>query len=184
MKGRSVAMKTKLERCGALGMFVLLAVSGSGSALAGEAIPRSLYVPVAFRSCEHLAGTTLFIGDQPVGSLPTERIFVFTYYPNLKRLEPAFTELRIEGVRSDDGSPFLGRLAVDPTAISTAEERIDLDFERAQKQLTYRIDVRYEKVSVVIRCEATCGHADDATTTASLEATPASGEVDSHDPPH
>ena len=174
MKGRSVAMKTKLERCGALGMFVLLAVSGSGSALAGEtkAIPRSLYVPVAFRSCEHLAGTTLFIGDQPVGSLPTERIFVFTYYPNLKRMEPAFTELRIEGVRSDNGSPFLGRLAVDPTAISTAEERIDLDFERAKQQLTYRIDVHYEKVNVRIRCDAACGHDDDATTTASLGAAP------------
>ncbi len=174
MKGRSVAMKTKLERCGALGMFVLLAVSGSGSVLAGEtkAIPRSLYVPVSFRSCEHLVGTTLFIGDQPVGSLPTERIFVFTYYPNLKRLEPAFTELSIEGVRSDDGSPFLGRLAINPTAISTAEERIDLDFERAKQQFTYRIDVRYEKVHVLIRCEAACGHEDDARATASLGAAP------------
>jgi len=164
-------MKTKLAHRGALGLFALLVVSGS--TLAGEGkLTRSLYVPVAFRSCEHLVGTTLFIGDQPVGSLPTERIFLFTYYPNLKRLEPAFTELSVKGVRSDDGSPFVGRLAIDPTAISTAAEKIDLDFERAKQQLTYRIDVHYEKVHLLMRCGATCGHDDEATTTASLGAVP------------
>ena len=165
-------MKTKLAHRGALGMFVLLAVSGS--TLAGESkLTRSLYVPVAFRTCEHLVGATLFIGEQPVAKLPTERIFLFTYYPNLKRIEPAFTELRIEGVRTDDGSPFIGRLAVDPTAISTAKERIDLDFDRAKQQLAYRIDVRYEKVNVVVRCEAADRHDGAATTTASLGAAPA-----------
>ena len=168
-------MKTMLKNYGALGMLVLLAVGGSGAALAGEtkAIPRSLYVPVAFRGCEHLAGTSLFIGDQAVGQLPTERMFVFTYYPQLKRVEPAVTELRIEGVHSDDGSPFVGRLAVGPTAISTATERIDLDFDKAKQQLTYRIDVRYEKVRVFVRCKPTCEQEDHGpATTASLEASP------------
>jgi hypothetical protein len=165
-------MRTKLERYSALVTFVLLAL-GSDPLLAGEPkpLPRSLYVPVAFRTCEHLTGATLFIGDQPVGPLPTERIFVFTYYPNLKRVEPAFTEVRIEGAHSSDGSPFIGRLAVDPGAISTADERIDLDFEAAKKQLTYRIDVRYDKVRVTVRCEATCGldHDHEGGTTAQLE---------------
>ena len=168
-------MRTKLECCSALITFVLLA-AGSDSLLAGEPkpLPRSLYVPVAFRTCEHLKGATLFIGDQPVGPLPTERMFVFTYYPNLKRVEPGFTEIRIEGVHSSDGSPFIGRMAVDPGAISTAEERIDLDFEGAKKQLTYRIDVRYDKVSVMVRCEPTCGldHDHEGGTTALLETAP------------
>jgi hypothetical protein len=174
MKGRRAAMRTKLEHCSALAAFVLLTVSGPLRAGEPKPIPRSLYIPVAFRTCEHLAEATLFIGDQPVGPLPTERIFVFTYYPNLKRLEPAFTELRIEGTHSDDGSPFVGRLAVDPTAISTAEERIDLGFDDVKQQLTYRIDVRYDKVRVMVRCEPTCGqdHDPEGRATTLLEAAP------------
>jgi len=166
-------MKSRLECRSGLGVFLLLVVSGSVLAAEGKSIPRSLYVPVAFRTCEHLAGATLFIGDQALGSLPTERMFVFTYYPHLKRLEPTITEVRIEGVRTEDGSQFIGRLAVDPMTISTAEERIDLDFDRVKQQLTYRIDVRYEKVSVVVRCEATCGHEDQPVpATALLDASP------------
>lgn len=166
-------MKSRLDHGGGLAFLLFLAVSGTVLAGEGKSIPRSLYVPVAFRTCEHLAGATLFIGDQSVGPLPTERIFVFTYYPHLKRLEPALTEVRIEGVRTENGEPFTGRLAVDPMAISTAEERIDLDFDRVKQQLSYRIDVRYEKVSVVIRCEATCGHEDHAVSaTALLDASP------------
>jgi hypothetical protein len=175
MKGRRAAMRTKLERCSALVTFVLLA-AGSDSLLAGEpkALPRSLYVPLAFRTCEHLTGATLFIGDQPVGPLPQERIFVFTYYPNLKRVEPAFTEIRIEGAHSSDGSPFIGRLAVDPGAITSADERIDLGFEDVKQQLDYRIDVRYDKVSVIVRCEPTCGldHDHEGAATAQLETAP------------
>jgi hypothetical protein len=168
-------MRTQLERCTALMTFVLLA-AGSNPSLAGgpKPIPRSLYLPVAFRTCEHLTGATLFIGDQPVGPLPTERTFVFTYYPNLKRVEPAFTEVRIEGVLAEDGTPFIGRLAVDPSAISTADERIDLDFEDVSKQLSYRIDVRYDPVRVMVRCKPTCGQAHDHEegTTALLETAP------------
>jgi hypothetical protein len=174
MKGRRAAMRTKLEYCGALIVFVLLVV-GSDSSFAGErrAMTRSLYLPVAFQTCEYLTGATLYMGDQAVGTLPTERTFLFTYYPKLKRLEPAFTELRIEGALSEDGSPFVGRLAIGPGAISSAEKRIDLDFESVKQQLSYRIDVRYEKVRVTI-CPPAREPDDvqDGTETASLETSP------------
>ncbi|HLE19996.1 MAG TPA: hypothetical protein VJB88_02650 [Vicinamibacteria bacterium] len=167
-------MKTRIGRFGSFGFLlasVVLAVSGSVMAKDGKRLNRSLYVPIAFRSCEHLTKATLYIGDQPVASLPTERVFLFTYYPDLKRLEPAVTEIRIEGVRSDDATPFIGRLAVDPTAIYSAEERIELDFERAKKQLSYRIDSRYQKVSVLVRCSAECGKHDPAIARVSLPTT-------------
>jgi len=75
-------MRTKLECCSALITFVLLA-AGSDSLLAGEPkpLPRSLYVPVAFRTCEHLKGATLFIGDQPVGTLSIMKESVPTPQP-------------------------------------------------------------------------------------------------------
>ena len=120
--------------------------------------------------CEHLTEATLYIGDQRVGALPIERIFLFTYYPNLKQILPKATELRVEGVRTDDNSPFIGRLAVNPMGIFTAEKYIELDFERSKKQITYRIDSRYEKVSLVMRCDTECGRGNTATTTASLDA--------------
>jgi hypothetical protein len=137
----------------------LVAVCASATAKDRKHLTRSLYIPVRFQTCEHLSKATLYIGDQAVAQLPSERVFLFTYYPDLKRVEPAVTELRIEGMRDDD-TPFIGRMAVDPTAIFTADERIDLDFEAAKKQLTYRIDSHYEPVTVVIRCSASCNLRD------------------------
>ena len=160
-----------------LGMVLCFAATGSVLA-GGESIPRSIYVPVAFRTCEHLTGASLFIADQAVGALPTERIFVFTYYPHLKRLEPQFNELRVEGVRSEDATPFIGYLAVAASAISTATERIELDFERIKQQLTYRIDGRYEKIHVVVRCDGDCKNKVPAPATALLETTSPPALVD------
>lgn len=164
-------MKTRIGRYSAAGLFLMMTVLVSYrpvKAEQGKLLNRSLYIPVSLRVCEHLRDATLYIDDQRVGTLPIERIFLFTYYPDLQKLLPKVTELRVEGVRTDDDSPFIGRLAVDPTAIYTAEKRIDLDFERAKKQLSYRIDSRYNKVSLVMRCEDKCGRSNAARNTASL----------------
>jgi hypothetical protein len=168
-------MKTRIRRYGLTSLFLLsmvLASFGSVKAKQNEALNRSLYVPIALRVCEHLTEATLYIGDQRVAALPTERIFQFTYYPNLKRLLPVATEIRVEGIRSGDGSPFIGRLAVDPTAIYTAKTRIELDFERAKKELTYRRDTRYEKVRLLMRCDDKCPRSEEAITTAASLDTP------------
>ncbi len=102
-------------------MMLVLVPYGPVKAEQGKFLNRSLYVPVTFRVCEHLSEANLYIEDQRVGALPIERIFLFTYYPDLKRLLPKVTNLRVEGVRTDDNSPFIGRLALDPTAIYTSE---------------------------------------------------------------
>ena len=164
-------MKTRIGRYGAAALFLMMLVLvsyGPVKAEQGKFLNRSLYVPVTFRVCEHLAEANLYIEDQRVGTLPIERIFLFTYYPDLKRLLPKVTNLRVEGVRTDDNSPFIGRLALDPTAIYTSERRIELDFERAKKQLSYRIDSRYEKVNLLMRCDTECGRSNSAVATASL----------------
>ena len=148
---------------------LVLAPCGPVKAEQGKFLNRSLYVPVTFRVCEHLAEANLYIEDQRVGALPIERIFLFTYYPDLKRLLPKVTNLRVEGVRTDDNSPFIGRLALDPTAIYTSERRIELDFERAKKQLSYRIDSRYEKVNLLMRCNTECSRSNSTLVTASFE---------------
>ena len=164
-------MKTRIGHYGAAGLFLMmlvLAPCGPVKAEQGKFLNRSLYVPVTFRVCEHLAEANLYIEDQRVGALPIERIFLFTYYPDLKRLLPKVTNLRVEGVRTDDNSPFIGRLALDPTAIYTSERRIELDFERAKKQLSYRIDSRYEKVNLLMRCNTECSRSNSTLVTASL----------------
>ncbi len=164
-------MKTRIGRYGAAALFLMMLVLvsyGPVKAEQGKFLNRSLYVPVTFRVCEHLAEANLYIEDQRVGTLPIERIFLFTYYPDLKRLLPKVTNLRVEGVRTDDNSPFIGRLALDPTAIYTSERRIELDFERAKKQLSYRIDSRYENVNLLMRCDTECGRSNSALVTASL----------------
>ena len=168
-------MKRRVGRKGAasllLTMMVLISY-GSVKAEQGKWLNRSLYIPVFLSVCEHLADATLYIEDQRVGELPIERIFLFTYYPDLNRLLPEATEFRVEGTRTGDNSSFVGRLAVNPKGIYTAEKRIELDFERAKKQLSYRIDSRYEKVSLVMRCETECGRSNSVTTTASLDTSP------------
>jgi len=177
-------MKTTIGRYGAAGLLLMMTMmvlvsNGPVKAEQGKFLNRSLYIPVSIRVCEHLTEATLYVEDQRVGDLPIEQIFLFTYYPDLKRLLPKITELRVEGVRTDDDSPFIGRFAVDPTGIYTAGERIELDFERAKKQLSFRIDSRYEKVNLLMRCHTECGRGNTALSTASLNtAHPARSEAD------
>lgn len=159
-------MKTRKSVLGPT-MLILIAVvlapcfeAGAGQR---EHANRSLYIPLSLTLCEHLTEATLYIGDQAVSTLPAERIFQFTYYPALERLEPAVTEIRIEGTRSDTGEPFVGRLAVTPKGIYTANREIPLDFERAKKELAYKIDTRYRRAQVLMRCTDECSTGKKAT---------------------
>ena len=72
---------------------------------------RSIYVPIKFSLCEHLSRGILFVNEQPVGQLPIQQIFQFTYYAELERMAPEVILIRIEGV-GKDGEPFIGRLVV------------------------------------------------------------------------
>jgi hypothetical protein len=119
-------------------------------------LTRSLYVPVRFELCAHLSAARMYLGEQPVGDLPTERIFQFTYYPELRRVEPEAVQIRVVGERADGGTPFLGRLAVTPGGVFTAERAVRFDLQKEMARLSYKLDVRYQKRRLRICCDAAC----------------------------
>jgi hypothetical protein len=116
---------------------------------------RSFYVPVHFRVCEHLDQGVLYIGETAVALLPTERVFQFTFYPSLNRLEPPVTDVRVEAINLH-GERVSVPLAISPKAIGTPNRAIDLDLKKHLKKLGYKIDVRYKEVKLLIQCKI-CG---------------------------
>ncbi len=122
-------------------------------------LTRSIYLPVEIKLCEHLRDAVLYQDEQAVSLLPAKRIFQFTYYPGLSRIEPSKNDLRVEGHRSD-GSEFVGRLAVTPWGLFTASRKIELDMGKQLEKMKFRLDVRYQTVTLRMRCRDSCGRAD------------------------
>lgn len=137
------------------------------TAHAEEFLTRSIYLPVEFELCEHLNEGVLYQGEQILGVVPAKRIFQFTYYPKLARIEPQRTDVRVEGVR-DNGELFVGRLAVTPGGIYSANEKIELDLNKQLARLKYKLDVRYKPYHLKLRCSDTCGRNTSVTADALL----------------
>jgi hypothetical protein len=135
-------------------------------------LTRSIYLPVEFEVCEHLHDAVLYQGEQALSLLPTRRIFQFTYYPTLDRIEPSRTDLRVEGERGD-GTEFLGRLAVTAWGVFTADHKIPLDLDRQLQKMRYKLDVRYDTLVVRISCSDACERALAAAVTADGAVDPA-----------
>jgi hypothetical protein len=121
-------------------------------------LTRSIYVPVDIALCGHLRGAVLYQDDQAVSRLPAKRIFQFTYYPGLSRVEPLKNDLRVEGLRGD-GSRFVGKLAVTPWGVFTASHKIELDMDEQLDKMKLQLDVRYHTVTLRMRCVDSCGRA-------------------------
>lgn len=134
-------------------------------------LTRSIYLPVEIKLCEHLRDAVLYQDEQPVSVLPAKRIFQFTYYPGLSRIEPSKNDLRVEGHRSD-GSEFVGRLAVTPWGVFTASRRIELDMGKQLEKMKFQLDVRYQTVTLKMRCRDSCGRADTVASAAAGHASP------------
>jgi hypothetical protein len=127
-------------------------------------LTRSIYVPVQFNLCEHLRDAVLYQNEQALNVLPARRIFQFTYYPQLSRIEPAATEIRVEGSRADGGT-FVGRLAVTPWGVISGGHRIELDMNEQLQKMRFKLDVRYPTVTLRLRCGDSCGRTDTAIST-------------------
>ncbi len=145
-----------LGKLGVVLFVFALAATAYGAGSKRRPLNRSIYVPVAFKLCEHLTQGILYIGDMAVAPVPTERIFQFTYYPALHRFAPEVTQVRIQGTGSE-GSPFLARLAVSPLEITSSNERIDLNMTKQLEKFDYKIDVRYKRIELLVRCDSSCG---------------------------
>lgn len=134
-------------------------------------LTRSIYLPVEIVLCDHLRDAVLYQDDQAVSLLPAKRIFQFTYYPGLSRIEPMKTDLRVEGHRAD-GSEFVGRLAVTPWGVFTASDKIALDMDKQLAKMRFKLDVRYKLVSLKMRCADSCGREQTVASAAIGHASP------------
>lgn len=132
-----------------------LVSSPSAESKEGPKPTRSIYLPIEFALCEHLRDGVLYQGEQALGLLPAKRIFQFTYYPGLERIEPVRTDVRVEGLRRD-GEDFVGKLAITPWGIFTAHNKVELDIREQLDRLRYKLDVRYETRTLTLRCSDTC----------------------------
>jgi len=134
-------------------------------------LTRSIYLPVEIALCEHLQEAVLYQDEQAVSLLPAKRIFQFTYYPGLSRIEPLRTDLRVEGHRTD-GSDFVGRLAVTPWGVFTASHKIPLDMDKQLEKMRFKLDVRYKPVKLKMRCADSCGRAETVASAAAAHGSP------------
>lgn len=130
----------------------------------GDAAPRelnrarSIYVPVRFEACEHLANVVLTVaGDSHPFTLGT-RIFMFTYYPDKKAVLPEFTEVRIQGEATTGNGVRTIRtnLLVTPERIVSSQDSLDRGEEEIVRQLRRRRDVRLPEAVIHIKCEDSC----------------------------
>ncbi len=128
---------------GFLGILLLLTSDG-------DALSRSLYVPVELRVCEHLRGAVLYRDDEPLRSLPGKQVFQFTFFPGLHRIEPEFERVRVEG------EGFRTELIVTPASVYVGNKRIDLDVEEQMNRLRHHVDSRHETVRLTLRCGDAC----------------------------
>jgi hypothetical protein len=151
----------------AAALFVLFGLVVSTSSEGKERKPdkaalltRSIYLPVEIALCDHLSGAVLYQDEQAVSLLPAKRIFQFTYYPELSRIEPVRADLRVEGHRRD-GSGFVGRLAVTPWGVFTASHKIELDMDQQLDKMRFKLDVRYQPVKLRMRCADSCGRSEN-----------------------
>ena len=124
-------------------------------------LTRSIYVPLEIELCKHLHDAVLYQNEQAVSVLPSKRIFQFTFYPNLGRIESIRTDVRVEGVR-EDGEEFVGRLAITPWGIFTANTKIELDLKKQLRKFRHKIDVRYRPRALTLRCSDACGRKPEA----------------------
>ncbi len=150
-----MSINSRLRSLFLFSVFALVATTALAEDDKSKFLNRSIYVPVEFKLCDHLTDAVLFEGDQAVGLMPAKRIFQFTYYPHLERIEPEKSEVRVEGMRTN-GETFTGRLAVTPWGIFTANERIELDLTKQLMRMKYKLDVRYKTRTLTMRCGDSC----------------------------
>lgn len=137
-------------------VIIYLFLAAISTASEQQYLTRSIYVPIAFCVCDHLTDAIFYQEEIRIGMLPIERTFQFTWYPKLEGWFPESTEVQIKGFRTEDGSAFLGRIAITAEGIFTSKKAIELDTEWARKKLKYKRDVKYKITRLFIRHNDDC----------------------------
>lgn len=127
----------------------------SGFAGDERLLNRSFYVPLRFDFCEHFEEPVLYRDGAAIQELPGTHVFQFTFYPKLKRLEPALERVRIDGLKH--GERFKTEVVVTPASVYIGSKKIELDLEGQMEAMRKSIDVRHEPVELTLRCDDSCG---------------------------
>jgi len=121
----------------------------------GNALNRSIYVPIRLHVCEHIEEATLYHGETRVRSLPGEQTVQFTYYGDSKRLLPEIDEYRVVG-KEKSGQEFDVKLTVTPADVLIGDRWIDLHAEEQLGDLGHKVDIHYATVTLDLNCRDFC----------------------------
>ena len=117
---------------------------------------RSIYMPVEFQLCEHLDSAIFYENDLPTSTMPAERIFQFTYYPDLGVVLPEQVPVRVEGTYKEDDELFVAKLAVTVDGIRSARRfRSAGTLEQVETKL-HRVDIRLKPKTLKLKCKRYC----------------------------
>lgn len=137
--------------------FVLCAGVAQAGQKKSKSLPRSIYVPVSFKVCEHITDAVLYEsnadGDEVrlVAELPVKRIFQFTYYPALKRIAPEIVIVKVAGDLPEKRvSTYI--TITDETVHLSQEKKIELD-EKVRKRLRFKRDIHHKLTTITVQCE-------------------------------
>lgn len=130
--------------------------SWAGAEEKKKLLNRSIYMPVEFQLCEHLGGAIFYENDRPTSAMPAERIYQFTYYPELRVMLPEQVPVRVEGTYNDDDEPFVAKLAVTVDGIYTANRFRSADTRAQVKKKLHKVDIRLAPKAYKLTCKRYC----------------------------
>ena len=117
---------------------------------------RSIYMPVEFQLCEHLDSAIFYEYDLPTSTMPAQRIFQFTYYPNLGAVLPEQVPVRVEGVYKDDDEPFVAKLAVTVDGVRSAKHFRSAGTKEQLEKKLHKVDIRLKPKALKLTCSRYC----------------------------
>lgn len=134
-----------------------------------ERLPRSVYVPVRFETCEHVKDATINLIDgdtfketQHIGTLPREQTFMFTNFPDLGtnrspvyhlKFKGTFNRQPIEKIITIGSQKILIHHLYEgkrPTVILLNEHQV------IEKKFRVKIDAHYAMRTIKITCSDSC----------------------------
>lgn len=113
-------------------------------------------MPVEFELCEHLGSAMFYENDRPTSALPAERIYQFTYYPDLGVILPEQVPIRVEGVYLDDDEPFVAKLAVTIDGVHSAKRFRPAGTSEQVKKSLHKVDIRLKPKVIKLTCKRYC----------------------------
>ena len=155
---------TKVVQSIGLLMLSAMVSSRAGADENNELLNRSIYMPVEFQLCEHLGSAIFYENDAPTSAMPAQRIYQFTYYPNLGAMLPEQVPVRVEGTYKEDGEPFVAKLAVTVDGVHSANRLRSTNTEEQVARRLHNIDIRLKPTALKLSCKRFCKRAKSAHT--------------------